>query len=513
MKTTHLLAALAGAALVVGNLPAVHAETGPPAVAERYLVVLKQSDAADAGTLALNTQDIHATATHIGARDVRSFTGVGALAATLDHKAVTTLRNHPNVAAIVKDTPMELATTQHNPTWGLDRIDQEKLPRDHKYTYDNAGDGVHAYVIDSGLMAGHTEFTGRVGDSYDATDGTGDTNDCNGHGTHVAGTLAGTTYGVAKKVTINPVRAFGCDGKGSAATVIAGLDWVAKHAKGPAVVNLSVRGPVNEAKDTAVQRLTEQGIFVAVAAGNDTQDACEFSPARSPHAMTVGATDRFDKFAFYSNYGTCVDILAPGSDVTSAWNSSEYSFNSLSGTSMATPHVAGAAALILAARPQASPAEVKQTLLDNAVTGAITGTEEAGAVPATVNLLLNTRPTTEPTEPVQPEKPKPIGPTCDIDASGWVHDGGKAISEPFEMLAHQELKACLSGPMGSEFDLVLQKDYGRHWETLATSETAGPDEEINYKTYRYGMFRLMVKSKQSYGIYALKPYTLKYGVK
>ncbi|QRK08100.1 S8 family serine peptidase [Archangium violaceum] len=278
----------------------------------------------------------------------------------------------PRVAYIEENGIVSVSATQTSATWGIDRIDQQSLPLSKTYTYDFDGTGVHAYIIDTGMRLTHSQFAGRVGAGFDSitTGGTGA--DCHGHGTHVAGTVGGTTWGVAKNVTLHPVRVLDCSGYGSDAQVIAGLDWVtANHIK-PAVANMSLGGDASQALDDAVERTIAAGVVVAVAAGNDSSSACDYSPARTPNAITVGSTTSSDARSYFSNYGTCLDIFAPGSSITSASNSSDTGSTSMSGTSMASPHVAGAAALYLSANPSATPAQVTAALTGGAVTGKVT---------------------------------------------------------------------------------------------------------------------------------------------
>ncbi|MEU3554234.1 S8 family peptidase [Streptomyces fragilis] len=278
----------------------------------------------------------------------------------------------PAVALVEQNRTFTIQTTQTNPTWGLDRIDQTALPLNSSYTYDDtAGAGVTAYVIDTGVRISHTDFGGRARNGYDAVDGDSVAQDGNGHGTHVAGTIAGSTYGVAKKANIVGVRVLDNSGSGTTAGVIDGVDWVASNAVKPAVANMSLGGGASSTLDTAVRNAIASGVTFAVAAGNESVTATG-SPARVSEAITVGATTSTDARASYSNYGSALDIFAPGSSIKSTWNTGDSATNTISGTSMATPHVAGAAALYLADNTSASPATVASALIANSVSGKVT---------------------------------------------------------------------------------------------------------------------------------------------
>lgn len=321
------------------------------------------------------------------------------------------MQNHPLVDYVEVDRPMSTLQTVQTPvSWGLDRIDQRDLPLSGGYAYGTDGSGVRAYVLDTGLLAGHVEFGSRVLTGWTAVaDGKG-TSDCNGHGTHVAGTIGGRSWGVAKGVTLVPVRVLDCSGSGSMSGVIAGLDWVAANAVRPAVVNLSLGGGASSSLDTAVANVVAAGLPVVVAAGNSSADACTASPARAPSAITVGATTSADARAPYSNFGACLDVFAPGSGITSAWHTSTTAAASLSGTSMASPHVAGRAALLLAATPSATPAQVADAIRAGATPNAVTG---AGS--GSPNLLLYTG--SDSLAPLPP--PAPVTVSVASLAGGW----------------------------------------------------------------------------------------------
>ena len=275
-----------------------------------------------------------------------------------------------------------IATTQEvvqsGATWGLDRIDQTARTLNGSFGYTATGVGVTAYILDTGIRPTHTEFTGRVRAGYSAISDKRGTTDCNGHGTHVAGTVGGTRYGVAKGVSLVPVRVLDCRGSGSWSGIIAGIDWIiANHTTGPAVANMSLGGGANSTVDAAVKRLIADGVATGVAAGNGDRrgrqlDACTHSPARVPEAMTIGATTTADAKTSWSNYGSCVDWFAPGSGITSAWYNSDAATNTISGTSMSTPHTVGVAALYLQGNPGASPATVRTALFNATTKGIVT---------------------------------------------------------------------------------------------------------------------------------------------
>lgn len=351
--------------LVVGLSASVATSAEVPQ--RRYIVVLDDS-VVDAGDVARE---------HAGLFGLRvSFVYEHALkgyAATIPTAVVGALRADSRVAFVERDGTMRASTTQPNATWGLDRIDQRALPLSTTYTYTATGAGVKAYIIDTGIRYTHVEFGGRAIKGYDAVIPGGPASDCNGHGTHVAGTTGGGTYGVAKSVTLVSVRVLTCVGTGSTSGVIAGVDWVtSNHGTGqPAVANMSLGGGASAALDTAVRNSIADGVSYALAAGNDNKDACGGSPARVSEAMTIGATDNADRRASFSNFGPCVDWFAPGVIITSAWWLTDTSTNTISGTSMASPHTAGVAALYLQGNPPASPATVRTALYDLTTKGIV----------------------------------------------------------------------------------------------------------------------------------------------
>ena len=326
-----------------------------------YIIVLKSANDIDGKEKQI---------AQMGGRTEKRFThAINGLSVKIKHKDADQLRTEPNVLSVELDQPMFALDTQTpTPSWGLDRTDQRALPLSNSFTASAYGAGVDVYVVDTGVSTTHTDFSGRLRSGFSAiNDGRG-SNDCNGHGTHVAGTAAGTTYGVAKAASIIPVRVLDCAGSGSNTGVIAGLDWIiANHSAGvAAVANVSLGGGASLALDTAVQNAINDGVVMAVAAGNSNANACNYSPARAANAITVGATDRTDVRASYSNFGSCLDIFAPGTSITSAWINSSTAINTISGTSMASPHVAGVAAALLSANPTLSPADISSMLRSSA---------------------------------------------------------------------------------------------------------------------------------------------------
>lgn len=351
-------------------------------VPNEYIVVLNDLAAGPGGehslvpTVAANLRAIH------GGVVKRTFRhALLGFTIRMPEAAARRLSNDPRVAFVEEDSEITLSTTQAGATWGLDRIDQRNRPLSTTYTYNSTGSGVKAYVIDTGILATHTDLAGRVLAGTNTVDATPSTQDCNGHGTHVSGTIGGTTWGVAKNVTLVAVRVFGCGSSTTTAAIIAGVDWVTgNHQAGEAAVaNMSLGGGANASLDTAVRNMIADGVSCAIAAGNGNilgfpVNSCNQSPARVAEGITVGASDINDAKASFSNYGTCVDLHAPGVNITSSWATSDTATNTISGTSMASPHVAGVAAQFLQLNPTATPAQVQQAIKDLSTKGIVTGT-------------------------------------------------------------------------------------------------------------------------------------------
>ena len=359
--------------LVLAVLVALPASAAPAGSARQdFIVVLRDSVARAAPVAAEHSQRFGGEVRYVYEHALKGYAGV------FSESQLGALAADGRVAFIERDAEVTAFATQASATWGIDRIDQRALPLSTTFTYSNTGAGVKAYIIDTGIRKSHSEFGGRAVDGTDTVDG-GAADDCNGHGTHVAGTVGGTTYGVAKGAMLVAVRVLNCSGSGTWSGVIAGIDWVTMdHASGqPAVANMSLGGSANSAVDTAVRNSIADGVSYAIAAGNGNivgkqQDACKSSPARVTEAMTISATDKTDKKASWANYGNCVDWLAPGVGITSAWYTSDSATNTISGTSMATPHTTGVTALYLQSNMGASPATVRQALYDNTTKGIVT---------------------------------------------------------------------------------------------------------------------------------------------
>jgi subtilisin family serine protease len=404
---------------------AVLSAGAPGAVKDSYIVVLN-AGVADARTISTAAGKLTG---RYGGTVRRSYgTAIRGFTASMSAAAARRLAADPAVAYVEQDRVVKLATTQTSPPWGLDRLDQRALPLSGTYGYPGTTSNVTAYILDTGIRISHADFGNRARNGRDFIDNDAVANDCNGHGTHVAGTVGGTKYGVAKEVKLVGVRVLNCSGSGAYSQIIAGIDWVTANAVKPAVATMSLGGTASKSLDDAVRRSVAAGVTYAVAAGNSNIDACTVSPARTPQAITVGATDNTDKRASFSNFGACLDVFAPGVKITSASHSGDTAAATMSGTSMATPHVAGAAALALAANPTATPAQVRDALVAGStggkITAAGTGSPNKLLYSAVTVSVPATTPTASPSASPSPTAVPTAAPACMASQTADVKTAG-----------------------------------------------------------------------------------------
>jgi subtilisin family serine protease len=442
---TTILAMSGPAAAADNPAPLIGAEKST-AIDDSYIVVMKGKGSAAKA----NAAEARALAKKKGGSVKYAYDkAITGFSATLDADALDALRNDPDVDYIEANQVVKASGDQANPTWGLNRIDQRNLPLNSNYHYDYTGSGVKAYILDTGIRSGHADFGGRVTSGYTAIGSS--TEDENGHGTHVAGTVGGSAYGVAKGVTLVPVRVLDASGSGTTAGVIAGVNWVtSNHTSGPAVANMSLGGGASTTLDSAVSNSIADGVTYAVAAGNDYgANACNGSPSRVAAALTVGSTTNTDARSNFSNIG----LFAPGSSITSAWHTSNTATNTISGTSMATPHVAGVAALYLQANPSASASSVASAIVSNATTGVVTSPGTGS--PNRLLYSLWSGGTPDPTDP-PPTGNLLTNPGFESGATGWSASSGVIDNSTSTPARSGSYKAWLNGYGTTRTDSLSQ---------------------------------------------------------
>ena len=487
-------------------------------IPNRYIVVLNDTNLPDSDEETGNAvsrlaREYRGNVHNVYTRALKGY------AAEMSEDEALRLSDDPLVKYVEEDSVIEAQqTTQTNATWGISRIDQRSFvnPLDTNYNYGTSGKGVNVYVMDNGILTTNVDFEGRAFNAFDAYPSDPPVSQCDGHGTHVAGTIGSKTYGVAKNVLIYSVKILPCYGSGTTATAIAGIDWINHNAIRPAVVNLSAATTTAQSLDDAVKNSIASGITYVVAAGNYSSDACGYSPARLPEAITVSSTGPSDSWVSTTNYGACVDIFAPGANITSLGNASDTAISAMSGTSTSAPHVAGAVALYLEANPTASPQQVSDALRSKATVNAIYNLPSGSS-----NLLLysytdpvgsgDPSPTPTPTPtPIPTPTPTPTpAPTPGSSCSGTNFNGSVASGLSSYQSSTQGFSArngnylgTLSVPLGTQLKLYLEKKKGSKWSSVANSPGGTSAQTISYAGSS-GSYRWRVLSLSGSGNYSL----------
>ena len=465
MKKTLAVFALVAISVAVVVFTAVQGQNGgqkfrrmraDKKIANQYIVVLKDDVVDVDGEAHRLARDFDGDRNggHTYNRAIKGFS------VRMNEQQALRLADDPRVAFVEEDGVISLDATQTNATWGLDRIDQRDLPLNQTYNFNATGSGVRAYIVDTGIRASHVDFGGRVVSGFTAiNDGLG-TNDGNGHGTHVAGTVGGSTWGVAKNVTLVAVRVLDSSGNGTNSGVIAGVDFVtSNHQAGqPAVANMSLGGGASSALDTAVTNAVNDGVTFAVAAGNENQNACNVSPARAAAAITVGSTTTTDARSSFSNFGTCVDVFAPGSNITSSWRTSDTATNTISGTSMASPHVAGVAALFLETNPTASPATVTAAIINSSTPNKVSNAGTGSPNRLLFSLLTGAPPPTPtPTPTPVPGAELLLNPGFESGSVNWTATAGVITNSTGQTPRTGSFYAWLDGYGTTHTDSLFQQ--------------------------------------------------------